>query len=356
MKIEMRKTAISRLLRMCLCAVGAMFLSSCYITSQGLKYLGIISRAQSIDSLLAKPDLDPKIRFLLKTASNARTFAIENIGLTDTKSYRSMAEVDGGTLVYVVQACAELSFDRYLWDYPFVGKLPYKGFFNPEDAKKEADRLKTLGYDVIVRPSDAFSTLGFLADPLFSFMKNYSEYDIADLVIHEMTHATVFVRGAKAGNFNEELATFVGRTGALEFIAERNGADSPEYRQALVADKDATTFASFLRGTVEQLQELYSSAADDAAKRAGKARIIAQRAEQFAKDAPVMFSNQGYAKYDMGQINNAVLDMYRLYESEPKVFQTYYEEKCGSNLRVFMEKMKAAKDPAAELGISTVKK
>ncbi len=330
-------------------AVCVMGLSSCYLTAQGSRYLGILAGAQPIAKALADPDTDLATKSLLEKAAEVRRFAVEKIGLKDTKSYRSIAKVEGTTLSHVVQACPELSFDRYLWSYPFVGKLPYKGFFDQADAKKEAARLKQQGYDVIVRNSDAFSSLGYLPDPLFSFMVAYDENRLADLLIHEMTHATIFVRGAGAGAFNEELATFVGRQGALDFLAAKYGRESESFRQALAAEVDAVAFSTYLRETARKLEVLYGSDLSIEEKRAGKTRIIAERAEEFARVAPGLFSNPGYARYPMDKIDNALLDLYRLYEGQPERYRVYYEKECDSDLAIFVARLRATKDPIKTL-------
>ncbi len=43
-------------------------------------------------------------------------------------------------------------------------------------------------------------------------MLNRSEGDLANLIIHEMSHATIFVKDSV--DFNENLATFIGDRGA----------------------------------------------------------------------------------------------------------------------------------------------
>ncbi len=318
-----------------------LLLGSCYETSEGLRYLSILSKSTSVDRALADPKTAPELRLLLERARAARSFALEKLGLKETRNYTSVVRLDSDRLATVVQACAELSFTRYLWDYPFVGKMPYRGYFDPKDAEKEAALLRKRGLDVIARPVDAFSTLGWLADPLFSFMSSYDEADIADLVIHEMTHATIFLKGNRPGaeQFNEELATFVGRTGSLLYLASAYGADSSAVAAAREDREDAAAFAAYLAGTAKELEAVYSSGLGDEAKRRGKAEIIAARAELYKKEYSSLFKGDRYKGFEMERINNAYLDLYRLYEGESGLYRDYYEKACGSDMKTFIGKV-----------------
>jgi len=321
-------------------AALALLLSSCYVAEQGARYLALRSKAVGAEKALSDPATSEATRDLLRRAGEARQFALGELGLRETRNYTSVVTLDADRLATVVQACAELSFDRYLWPYPVVGKLPYRGYFDPAEARAEAERLEKLGYDVIARPVDAFSTLGFLADPLFSFMSAYDEAEVADLVIHEMTHATVFLKGGpEVGQFNEELATFVGREGALRYLARKYGALSPEVAAARVARKDAEAFSAFLRATAAELEAVYASEAEPSAKRLRKAEVIAARAEEFRKGYDASFAADRYRGFDMSKVNNAWLDLYRLYEGEPELYAEYCGKACGGDLRRMIEAM-----------------
>jgi predicted aminopeptidase len=280
-----------------------------------------------------------------------RAFAVASLGLKDTKSYESVVELDADRLATVVSACAALSFDRFLWSYPLVGKLPYRGYFDPALAEAEAARLRGLGFDVIARPVDAFSTLGWLADPLFSFMSSYDEAEIADLLIHEMTHATVFAKGNRPGveQFNEELATYVGREGSLRYLEKKYGPDSPELDEARRANADAETFSAYLRDTSTELEAVYASGDAPEEKRRRKAEIIAARAATYARRYDELFASDRYRDFPMARLNNAYLDLYRLYEGEPELYADYCAKLCGGDLRRFIAAMariaKAGGDP-----------
>ncbi len=321
-------------------------LSSCYVTSEGLHYLGLLSKGRPVAEVIADPSTSAATKTLLRNAEAIQAFGVSVLGEKPTRNYRKIVEIQGDTLVHVVQACASLSFDRWLWSYPFVGKLPYRGYFELKDAEKEAALLRAKGLDVIVRDADAFSTLGWLSDPLWSFMANYGEADIADLILHESMHATAFRTGgggrggAGSDDWNEGIATFVGRQGSILWLESRYGKDSKEVADALAARKDAETFASFLRETAKELEAVYSSPAGDDEKRKEKAAIIAARAKLYEADYSSLFVTDRYKGAAMDRINNAWLDLYRLYEGEPALYRDWYEKVDKGDLRAFVADMK----------------
>ena len=312
-------------------------LSGCYVTKEASAFLALQSRARPVKKLLADPKLPEGQRDLLERVEAIRSFAIGSLGLRDTKNYTSLVELDADRLATVVQACAELSFDRYLWNYPVVGRLPYQGFFDPKDADKEAARLRKEGYDVLVRGVDAFSTLGWFRDPLYSFMESYGDADLADLVIHEMTHATAFSKDT--GDFNEEVATFVGRRGAEAWLASLGPHGEAELAEAQESRGEAETFAAFLAGTAAELEAMYKLDLPADEKRSRKAAIIAARAATYRETVAPGLKLEGYRDFPMERINNAWLDLYRLYEGEPRLYEDYLDKACDGDLPRFIADM-----------------
>lgn len=334
--------------------VSLFTLPSCYVLDQGTAYLGILAKAKPLARVRDKASSPESERLFLDRVARIRAFGISRLGLADTKNYTSLVELGTASLATVVQACDELSFTRYLYSYPVVGKLPYKGFFKPEAAHKEAQRLKAQGLDVLVRDVSAFSTLGWFRDPLFSFMESYSEAELADLLLHELTHATAFSKAP--GDWNEEVATFVGRHAAEAYLLDLEGPASPSLAEARLSRQRSETFAAFMRETGAELEAVYSSSASPEEKRRDKAAIIAARATIYKEKGVELFGPgpdaAGWRGYEMAGINNAWLDLYHLYEGENELYADYLKLACGGELEVFIVKIKIlakARDPKAEM-------
>jgi predicted aminopeptidase len=323
-----------------LAAAGVLFLSGCmtqlgYLGKQGQYLWKYSSGTQSVQALLQSPSTPADTRDFLLRVSEIKSFAVETVGLRNNENYTRYRDIDRDHLVDVVSACDAVSFTSYFWSYPFLGKLPYKGFYERADAEAEAARLSKEGYDVIIRPVDAFSTLGFIKDPLYSFMKKYSLFELASLIIHEQTHATLFVKGQP--QFNEELAVFVGDEGAFEWLIAKYGADSDEYRSAVAEYEDSETFISLLHSLSGGLEALYSGTGTRAEKLARKAEIIEDFRNRFSQDLAARFHSPAYKDLGSIPLNNAYLDLYRIYSSDIPLFRAYWALRCGSSLSRFMK-------------------
>jgi predicted aminopeptidase len=322
-----------------LCA-AALLLSGCatsvgYLAKQGGYLLRTSTGTRGIQAVLDDPSTTAGTREMLLRVQEIKTFATTAIGLKDDGNYTRYKRVDGDHLVDVVSACDAVSFTAYMWRYPFLGKLPYKGFYERADAVKEAQRLKAEGWDVIVRPVDAFSTLGFTKVPLYSFMERYDAFALASTLIHEQAHATLFMKGQSG--FNEEFASFVGDEGALEWIALTRGRDSTEYRQAVDSQADQARFMALLQSLAAELEAVYAGALSREEKLARKAEIIADFKERLRGDLGEGFRTEGYRNLGDLPLDNAYLSLYRLYTDDVPLLRSYWEKACGSDLHTFVE-------------------
>jgi predicted aminopeptidase len=311
--------------------VFILFFSGCYTLQQGAYLFGYLARAVPLEKL---KDEDEFVR----RVNNIRDFAMNDLGLRMSRNYTKYVHLDRDYLAAVVSACAPLSFERHTWWFPVVGAMPYKGFFNPRDAKKESDKLKAKGLDVWVRGVDAFSTLGFFRDPLYSYMKEYSEYALADLIIHELTHATIYVKGDS--EFNETLADFIGTEGARLYIETLYGMDSDEYRSIEITAAERKTFIAYIKTIISGLQTIYSNDKfSDAEKFALKETTIANYQKEFETKYAELFSTDSYSGFSKLQLNNAYLDLYRLYNEDDSSLEELFIS-SGGNLREFIKLMK----------------
>ena len=207
------------LLALCGCSPG-YFVRAAYEEGR------ILWRRKPITTVLAEDGVAPDVRRKLEMVLELRDFAADELRLNVGGSYAAYSYVDRPVLLHVLTAVPKTSFEPYTWWFPFVGRVPYKGYFDRNDADKEAESLAAQGYDTNIRPAGAFSTLGWFDDPLLGRLLKLDRVSLADVVVHELLHNTLFVPRSVA--FNESLANFVGKHGAIEFFVRRHGVQSPE--------------------------------------------------------------------------------------------------------------------------------
>jgi predicted aminopeptidase len=299
--------------------------SGCYTLKQGVTMLGYINSSVPLEKT---GDND-----FIQLVTDIRSFAMDELGLAMSKNYTTYVELDRDYLAAVVSASQRDSFDRYEWFFPVVGKIPYKGFFDVEDAKKERAKLEKKDIDVWIRGVDGFSTLGWFKDPLYSYMRDYSPARLADLIIHELVHSTVFIKGQI--KFNEEFAEFIGSEGSRLYMETRYGTSSDEYRKMLASEEDSRNYIAFIQGLISELNVLYSRDIAREEKLAEKERIINAAKERFNAGYESLFSNDNYRGFSELKINNAYLELFRLYYTEDNFFTDLFE-RSGRNLPAFV--------------------
>lgn len=222
---------------------------------QGKGQLNIVWNARPVEEVMADPTFPDSLKTKLALIAKVRQYAIDSLGLKDTKNYKTLYDQRGEELMWVVTACEPFQFKAKEWNFPVVGSVPYKGFFDKEKAIALRDELDKEGWDTSIRNPGGWSTLGWFTDPILSKMLERSQGDLANLIIHEMVHATIFVKDSV--DFNENLATFIGDRGAEQFLISMHGINSVEYKTYMGEDADFLKYSDhMLRGT-EMLDSLY---------------------------------------------------------------------------------------------------
>ena len=315
--------------------------TGCYTLREGTTYLGYLGRAVPLESLLETgsdgSEREANRRFV-EQVQDIRRFVTEELGLKMTKNYTRYVSLDRNYLAAVVSASAADSFVRHEWQFPVVGRMPYIGFFDIENAHKERAKLEKKDLDVWIRGVSAFSTLGWFRDPLFPWMRDYPPYRLADLIIHESVHATVFIKGQV--QFNEELAEFIGNEGARLYMESRFGIDADEYKAMISADEDNRHFVTFIRELIAELQTLYESDNSREEKLSEKERIINDFQQRFEAEYEDRFTSENYRSFSTLPVNNAYLELYRLYYAEDDYIAALYKN-SGRTLPEFIAAAKS---------------
>ena len=283
-----------------------------YILRAGIEEAKILSRRQPIEHVVRDPATSDEVRDKLSLVLQARTFAQEMLGLNAGESYTTYSWIERDTLAMVLSAARRDRFEAFTWRFPIVGRIPYKGFFSLAEAQAAAADLEREGYDTYIRPTSAFSTLGWFNDPLLSTLLRYDDVSLASTVIHELAHNTLFVPSQVA--FNESFASFVGDRGAIAFFCGMEGEDGPRCRTARERWADDVAFGRFLERLIDDLETMYARPELTSEERvAQRDEIYAQAREYFIREVQPQLSAPGYRGVARMEPNNAQLIAWRLY-------------------------------------------
>lgn len=301
---------------------------------------------QPVSNMLGNPRLDPRVRERLEFIEEVRRFAEQRIGLAPSRNYTSYIDIGEGPVSWQLTASPKDRIEPVQWTYPVVGRFPYRGYFDLDRAKKERDRLEKRDFDTSLRAVGAYSTLGWFADPILSTMLRYRDGDLAELIIHELLHATVWIPGRVS--FNESLATFVGEAGALHFMRQRHGQEEAVVTDLQDRRSDERTFRRFMRDIAEELQAIYDSERSYGEKLKEREVIFERAKHRFHR---LDLKTGAYSGFPRRRLNNAVMMAYRTYHEKVDVFHDVYQAVDGdlkAAVRVFKE-CESETDPAGYL-------
>ena len=318
--------------------LGALVLGAClaYATSGEFRYLvrgtweeaGILWSARPIAAVLRDSALPERERAQLRLVVQARDYAA-TLGFKAGDTYTTFSQLPRDTLLLVLSAAPRNCLCPYTWHYPVVGTVPYKGFFDFAMARSAAADLARQGYDINLRPADAFSTLGWFNDPLLSTALDRDSVELAATVFHEIAHNTLWVPSAIA--FNESFAQFAGYHAAASFFRARG--DTALARRSLDRWHDEIVLGGFYGELVGRLQQLYGSNVDSAAVDSGRAAVGAWARAQL--EGPVGDSLKTYRIGPMANrpVNNARLIGVLLYRTGLPLFDDWYQRHGGDLTR-----------------------
>lgn len=255
--MKQAKLAVEIFFILCFTLVLVNFRLVDYGLAQLTGQLKIILNSRPVSEVQADPDVPDAVKRKLLFVQEVERFGVDSLGLKPTKNYRTFFDQEGKPLLWVVTASEPFKLKAFTWRFPLLGELSYKGFFVEEKAKKESRMLEEQGYDIDSYDVSAWSTLGWMRDPILSGMLKRDEGRLAELILHELTHATLYVKGDV--DFNENLASFIGEQGALRYLSSVFGDSSDQwlnYRRRL---DDDFKFTSHLFIGASYLDSLYNS-------------------------------------------------------------------------------------------------
>jgi predicted aminopeptidase len=308
-----------------LIAAAALLLGfgASYVASDDVRYLAhagaeetrILMHREPISHLANDSTTPPALRAQASMVLQVRAFA-DSIGLAANETFTTYSDVGRDTLLLVLTASPRNCICPVTWKYPVAGRVPYKGFFDFEQAHRAAGDYILRGYDVNLRPSAAFSTLGWFNDPLLSTALTTDSVELATMVFHEIAHNTLWVKGAT--DFNESFAQWVGYNAAALFFF-RHGDSTQGYR-ARARWQDEQTLGDYYQLLLHRLDSLYALHLPDASNDSGRAVIARWSHDTLVNGFGPLLHTYTVSHTIEKPINNAALIGVRLYRTNLGLF------------------------------------
>jgi len=303
--------------------------------------LYIIWNTVPVEEVLNDSSTSEEMKMKLRLIEEVRTYLEDSLGLNQTENYTTYYDQKDQPILWIVTASPEFEIKAYEWDFPILGRFPYKGFFDLASAEKEEKKMQKAGLDTEIDEVNAWSTLGWLKDPILSSMLKRSPARLAELIIHESTHATLYVKDG--ADFNENLASFIGVKGAEKFITEAYGTNSEQLLNYKLARKRNKIYKSYMTIAIERLKEKYKHMGPELSikeKRNLKKRWVNELKMGLLETNYFDDKIEGKMKLEKFQLNNATLSGFSTYSSLQSEMETMYEGKYHRDLKKMIQDFK----------------
>lgn len=295
-----------------------------------------------INQIINDPQQPSTLRARLSAAQQARDFASHHLQLADNASYRSYVALDRPYVVWNLFATKPLSLNPVTYCFPIAGCVAYRGYFQLGRGRGAQALLKQQGLDTYLAGVEAYSTLGWFADPLLSSQLRRDDQQLAGVLFHELAHQRLYLPSDTA--FSESFARFVEQEGLRQWRAFKQlTATDPQGEERLQA------FTELVLASRQRLATLYASPLPDSAKQAGKQAEFARlrREYQALRDGPW----QGDKRFDgwmFSPLNNAKLLPFALYNQWQPAFARLFAEQGGDWFKFYQAAEQLARLDAAE--------
>jgi predicted aminopeptidase len=304
-----------------------------YLLRAGWEEAKILARRRPIATLAANVTTPAALRAKFALVLAARTFAHDSLGLETGQSFTTYSAIDRDTLVLVLSGAYRDRLESYTWWFPVVGRVPYKGYFDFDEARRQERSLASRGFDARLGAASAFSTLGWFNDPLLPSTIRSDSLTLANTVIHELTHNTFYAPGGAV--FNESFANFVGARGAERFYRARGQASAAD--EVLARWRDEKVMGRFWADLYHRVDSAFKAHPGEEAalvdeRIAVRDSLYTEAREQLMHEIGPQLRTISLRAIERVRFDNAILMSRRVYLTDLEAFDAVLKQHRG-NLR-----------------------
>lgn len=222
--------------------VFSFLLTSCsmfsYLTEQGIEQMKLQLNGRDNEVFLRDQKVSEEMKRKVLLINDYKKFFYNFFSKKQTDIYSKTTILPNDAVTYLVIASSHTKIEAHEFDFPIMGSFPYIGFFRKSSAETFADALtREKNLVTYIRPIYAYSTLGYFEDRILSSFFHYNDFELAELIFHELFHTVFFIRNEV--DLNENLANLFGKALLKEYF------------------KDSLDFVSFVE--VESKKELLTA-------------------------------------------------------------------------------------------------
>ena len=292
-------------------------------------------KRRPVENLLQNTSLDKRLREQLLKVRDIQTFAASELGLNSQGSFTTYVDLKRDYVlwnVYAAEAYAVQSVNRC---YPLVGCVPYRGYFSKDHADDYARKIsEEKGLETYVGGVPAYSTLGWFKDPILSTFVDWEDRQLASLIIHELLHQNIWVKGD--AHFNEGLASFVGNRAAIIWSPEIGSAQDSE--DFIEGQKQWRLFKQFVVVARKYLEIQYSASKDLSELNLIKSNAM-DNIRSCYRDLSLNVFDGRYDKFIFGErFNNAFIASIGVYEDHHLAYKRLFDL-AAHDWTVFFDKV-----------------
>lgn len=280
----------------------ALSWGGCHLSHLAQGQYRVLSESISVGSALRDPSLTAADREKILLVQEVRRYAEAKMWLDPTDNYTTYLPGPKRPPMHMLTVARRDRLEPHWWRYPFFGRSSYREYFNEQMARRDERLWQARGYDTYVSAASAYSTCGWFTDPIMSNMLDWEDERLIATVLHELTHATVISRHRT--DFTESAAEFVSQAGAVDFVAWRYGADSPQMTRLLDMFHDERLHDAFFRDLAARAAATYAEEPTDLEQ--ARRELFSEADMAYARYRE-RFRSPSYRRSQLGEINNAIL-------------------------------------------------
>lgn len=208
--------------------VFALFiLSGCakfdYLYEQSVGQISLQSKARNNEEMLKNVRVPSEQKDKIRKIQSLKKYFYHYWGKKETAIYSQTTMLQNKAVTYLVVASPFNEIKAEETCFPLMGCFPYLGFFNLSSAKDFAKKKEEENFVTWVRPVYAYSTLGYFTDTILSSFFHYNDYELAELIFHELFHTIFFINNQV--ELNENLANYFAKQMLEEYFLKTNQLD-----------------------------------------------------------------------------------------------------------------------------------